>query len=150
MAAATSAQIKTQLAHCLKIAEASLPSYWDQHVATAATFARQEVRGRLLERGFEAADVDAWDRLYEFTLDLGVWKSLMLGGEYASFDPAALDALDRRGELAGVTVFVNDEFITTAPSAPGTTVTSGPRVADEGGVFDWHVDPDDPHHGIQW
>ncbi|HEX8158775.1 MAG TPA: hypothetical protein VF526_15425 [Solirubrobacteraceae bacterium] len=152
MAAATTIQVRKSLAAQLKLSDQSeLGQHWDDTIDRALLFAVQEVYGRLLARGFRLdEEIRAWDRLGEFTLDLAVWKSIMLGGIYAGFDPAALAALDRRAELASVYVFVNGDLVEIRPAMgkPGTAMTGGPMARDASGVFDWQ--PGEPGYGIEW
>lgn len=150
MAAATSAQIKTALANLLKVTEASLADHWEAISVQAQTFADQEVKGRLYRRGFTAANVADWDRLFEVTLDLGLWRCIMLGGVYSGFDANVIKALDRRDELDGILVFVNGEWVQPPMGQPGTITTAGQMAEDPGGVFNWNPRDDPNKYGIEW
>lgn len=154
MAAATAAQIRTLLAAVLKMDESgpnAMPDYWDAHCEAAATAAYYQCRDGLLSRGFLPEHVAAWDRLYEFTLHLGVREALLLGGAYADAGAQTVERLERKAdELAGneqkgikpVLVFVGDEWIKPAADRPGQAAGAGPTVAQASGVF--RFDDSDP------
>lgn len=79
----------------------------------AVQSAEQEVRGRLLGRGYTDAQVSAWDRLEEYH---GIVSRVILWGlsraVAAGYDPEARKELsDRRKELATVEVFVGGELV---------------------------------------
>lgn len=136
MAAATAAQIKTALSRVLKFAASvPLPTYYDDLCAIAETFGYQEVVGKLVARGYrQTEDVDAWDRLYEFTLELGLWKALSLSGSYDEEVKSLLATLDRREELLTVAVFVNKVFVRPGADQAGTPAYGGP-INQASGVF---------------
>jgi hypothetical protein len=148
MPAATAAQIHTALSALLKIAdETTMASYWNSICAAAATFAQQEVQGRLYRRGLAMADIANFDRLYEVTLDLGLWKSVMMGGLYAQFDPSAMKALDRREDLDTMLLFVNGVW--TQPHVGPHLASTGPLMQGYG-QFTYNPDGDDVDQGIPW
>lgn len=150
MAAATAAQVKSALASMLKISEYELPDYYVAVTPQAATFGRQEVYGRLLKRGFVTGEIDGFDRLNEFSLDLGLWKAIHLAGLYGQFDPVAVSALDRRAELGEVLVTVAGVWVQPRGAArPATATTAGPA-ANGGGVFDFDPGDDSGNLGIDW
>lgn len=152
MAVAQPSDILTALSAQLKINDQTILSpYWTAITTRAALFAQQEVYGRLLARGFRLAeDILPFDRLYEFTLDLGVWKSVMMGGLYANFDATALAALDRRAELAEVFVFVNGVWVQPALGEPGVVNSGGgPLAPDPTSVFTFDA-TDRSNYGIDW
>jgi hypothetical protein len=149
MPAATVPEVKNALIALLKHGgESDLAQHWDTICAQAAEYALNEVKGGLLRRGFQLADVAAWDRLYEFTLDLSLWKALILGGAYSGFDGATVQALDRRKELADVLVFVNGVWVQVSAGSPGTVTTAGPSTTN-GGVFSYD-DTDRNDLGFRW
>ncbi len=152
MATVTAAQLHTSLGNVLKLTdEASLPAYWDSVVDEAATFAYNEVRGALEARGFKLADVLAWDRLFEVTRDLGLWRSIVMGGVYAKFDAEVIKALDRRQELRTILVAVNDLYVKPAVGEAGMAATGGPLLDDNNTTFSYKGGSDNgPHNGIQW
>ncbi len=135
MAAATASAIKSRLAGLLKVGEATLAAYWTDHCNQSATFADQETKGRLYKRGFIPTDVANWDRLYEVTLDLGLWRAIMLGGVFSSFDATVIKALDRREELDSILVFVNGIWVQPPAGNAGMTSTGGPLANDPGAIF---------------
>ena len=150
MARITADEVRTALASVLKMEEDALPSSWDDKCARAATYANGAIIGALMSRGFRLdEEVLLFDRYAEFAADLGVWKALMLGGGYGSFDVRTLGALDRHEELKTVYVFVDDEFIKPASGQPGTTTTGGPLAQDSSAVFNWDAS-DRVNRGIDW
>lgn len=150
MAQITGAQIHTALASQLKMDETSLPPSWDDLCSRGATYANGAIIGTLLSRGFRLdEEILLWDRYTEFAADLGVWKAMMLGGGYGSFDAKALNALDRHEELKTVYVFVGETLVEPPMGAPGVTASGGPLQNDPNSVFPW--DPGDPiDQGFRW
>ncbi len=150
----TAAQLRTAVASVLKISEVDLPQWWDSVTTQAANFAEQEIKGKLLARGYDLLvpgsnlDITHWDRNYEFSRDLGVWKSLILGGAYQSVPPDILAALDRRQELRDVVVTVAGLWVKPSGDKPDL-VRTGRLGLTDGGIFSFDED-DDPHYGIQW
>lgn len=135
MAAATAAQIKTRLADLLKVKEQALADHWDGLCEQSATFSINEVRGRLYRRGFSAADVGAWDRLAEVTLDIGLWRAIMLGGVYSGFDAGVIKAFDRREEMDTILVYVSDLWVKPPEGSAGMVATAGPLADDPDATF---------------
>lgn len=73
MAYITDNELKTYLAAHLKAAGvSSLPAHWDVLVPIANTAAYNEIRRRLLGRGFTTAQIDAWDERVFFSYSLSV------------------------------------------------------------------------------
>lgn len=150
MAYITASQLQAALASFLKIREADLPDYWQPLSSQAANFARQEIVGRLLRRGFTEAQVDAWDRDFEFSRDLGLWKAVVLGGAYTGFDANVLKALDRRRELDEVLVFISGVWVKPTGDQPSLAAT-GPMAESAGGLFGVYPDADDiSDERMQW
>lgn len=149
MARITEAQLHFSLSKLLKFSdESSMPDFWDEIVSEAATFAYNEVRGRLEARGFSRANVDGWDRLEEVTRDLGLWRSIVMGGVYSSFDAKFLASLDRREELSHVLVAVSDVWV-KPPSGEAGTVSTGKSRATVNGQFTYDGD-NQIDQGIAW
>ena len=152
MPTVTANQLHFSLSKLLKFGdEGTMPAYWDDTVAEAATFAYNEVRGVLESRGFSLTDVQNWDRLLEVTRDLGLWRSIVMGGAYGKFDPEVIKALDRRQELHTILVAVNDQYLKPASGEAGMAATGGPMRDDPNATFNYQGGPDnEPHYGIQW
>lgn len=144
MAALLDTDVLADLADVLKQAAADLPDHWGRIVPRAHASAVQEIYGRLLNRGFTAAQVDAWDRVEEFERDLSLYWCLVRGGAYGQIDEAALKALDRRKELDAVLLFINGVWVKPTGDQPGLVSTSGPSL--DGGVFNY-PDPEAPGFG---
>jgi hypothetical protein len=68
----------------------------------------QEILGRLLNRGFTTAQIDAWDRRVEFSLDISTWFALrhIAQAEDSDLWP---QKFDRREELDTVVVVSDGE-----------------------------------------
>lgn len=147
---ASAAEVKAALARLLKVSEAEMPAYWDGVCAQAAAFGSGEAAARLLRRGFDEQTAHSWDRRFEFTLDLSLWKAIMLGGAYSSFAPETVRALDRREELGEALVFVGGVWVRPALGDAAQAMTGGPRSADAEGVFNWQPDEDPVNYGIEF
>lgn len=75
-------------------------------VADANEWAYNEIRSRLIYRGFSQAQIDAWGRRAEFNLALGLYWSFVLGGVSEQLPEGYLSKLDRRDELDEVFVLL--------------------------------------------
>lgn len=142
--ALTDAQIKTIVAALLKKDEDLLPSYFDTLITKGNTFAQQEIKGRLLRRGFSLAQTTGFDRFDEFTLDLACWWVLTRAGMLDAYSDLSLKVTDRREELDTVLVFVDGEWVQPPTGNPGLVASGGP--SSDGGIFNW-PDPDDSNLG---
>lgn len=113
----TDADVRLAVAGTLKVDPADLAGYWDDLIRQCHQSAYWDVRGALLQRGFTAAQVDAWDRGAEFERDLTIYWCLVRGGTLVpALSAEALDRLDRRAELAAVLVET-----AAAPQPPART-----------------------------
>ncbi len=153
MAYASASEVHKALADGLKITEGEMPPHYRAITNRAAAYARNEIKGRLLKRGFRSTgdyDLDNWDRNGEFSLDLALWKSIMWGGLYNSFDRTAIAAFDRREELDSVLIYINEVWIQPTGDEAGLAQT-GERDNAEG-LFGTFPDPDDVRRDepIQW
>ena len=96
----------------------------------AVTSAQQEIRGRLLSRGYTDAQVTAWDRLEEYH---GIVSRVILWGLSraiaAGYDADTRKEMsDRRKELDTVGVFVNSTLVNPLAAdrtSPGGSVGYG-------------------------
>ncbi len=150
MPAATAPEVMDALADVIKQDVGSLAGYWAGHCQRASAFAYQEARDGLLSRGFLIAHVTGWDRLFEFTVELAVWKALHLGGAYDAVPKETLEGLDRREDLKSVLVYVNGIWIKPVGDQPGLAASAGPTVAQNSGVFRFDDGPDAwPDYGIR-
>lgn len=102
----TADQITAVLAAQLKVdtTQTPLDAFWSTLVAQAQTRAYNEIQMRLLERGYTAAQISAWDRGAEFELDIAVWWCLTQGAGLSAADLKGVDRFDRREELRSVSV----------------------------------------------
>ncbi len=152
MAAVTAAQVHRSLADALNIAdESALPPRWDGIIDEAVTFSANEVSGVLESRGFSVANVAAWDRLFEVTRDLALWRTIVMGGIYNSFDANVIKTLDRRAELHTILVAVNGIYLKPALADAGMAATGGALADDGTATFTYKGGKDnEPHYGIHW
>jgi len=100
-------EFTTHVAASLKVASSDLASYWSEIAGKAHQSAYYDIRGALINRGFSAAQVDAWERGAEFERDIGLWWAIIRGGRPAHIDDQMMEALDRRMELKTVAVEVS-------------------------------------------
>lgn len=75
MAYITDANLKAYLKAHLK-SGGTLPDYWDVLIPIANTQAYNEIRRRLIGRGYLAADIDNWDEREFFSYSLGMCQLL--------------------------------------------------------------------------
>lgn len=140
MAFLTDNQCLQSVADLLKVALASLPSYWTNVVSEAHTSAYQEIVGRLLRRGYTKAQIDQWDRGAEFERSLTLFWSAVNGGGLANYDDKFIARFDRRKELDEVLLSIGGVYVYPNQSTPGTIGTGGPNTTRD--IFVW-PDPDD-------
>lgn len=148
----SSSQLLTAVSSILKIAESALPGYWSSVTVQAANFAEQEIKGRLLKRGYPLTDpsnkdITHWDRNYEFSRDIGLWKALILGGAYESQARETLDALNRCAEVDTVIVTVLGEWVKPSGDKPDL-IRSG--MMDPGGTGRFDIDEREDNYGIEF
>lgn len=124
------------VAAALKMDVADLGAYWDAQAQRAHQSAYLDIRGALLARGFTAAQVDAWARGEEFEHDIGLFWALVRGGRPAHITEEMLAALDRRAELATVTVEIDSGTPQTPSTVPGRIVAGVLATVDADGNDD--------------
>lgn len=117
----TREEFRQSLADTLKVSVSDLGSNWDRQCEEAMRSAYLDIRGALVQRGFTAAQVLAWERGAEFQRDIGHYWALVRSGAAVPMDDRILERLDRRKELMTVVV----EIDTGVPQAPAY---SPPRV----------------------
>jgi hypothetical protein len=117
MSFVTDSQLKTRIAAQLKQDSSSLPTYWDTIITDARNSAYREIQAALLQRGYTAAQIAAWDRGAEFEIDIGLFWALVKGAGMKGEDIKFIQLLDRRKELAVVDVTNSDVLQTPEPAA---------------------------------
>lgn len=124
MAYVTEATLKTFVAAQLRMRSGSdtLIASYDVVMPYAVAYGYGEIRGRLLNQGYSTAQIDAWDRRVEFSLDLGTWYCLRDAASLQSEDNW-VEKFNRAKELDGITVLVND--VAVAPQAGASLVKHG-------------------------
>lgn len=119
----TDDDIRTALGAHLKLADpADIPDSADAAVPSANQSAYDEIRGRLIGRGFTATQVDSWDRRAEFNRDIALFWCLVHAANLSATD-VWVGKLDRRAELDTVAVAIDGVVV-----LPGAT-TGGQFIA---------------------
>jgi hypothetical protein len=95
----TADELKQIVADALHQTTAQLPSEWDRIVFLSNQTAFMDIRGKLLQRGYDTAQMLNWDRGPEFQRDLGLYWSLVRGAGLHGYDDKFINKLDRRKEL---------------------------------------------------
>lgn len=87
--------------HLMKSPAEILQPHWDSIVNAGITTGYWACVHAWVLRGYTQAQVDQWDRLAEYQLDIGAWFALKRLSAMIpdSLGQANLDALDRRPEL---------------------------------------------------
>lgn len=124
----TDAQLKDRLASLLSKNGAALNAdKWDVIVSDSNRSAYWDIVSRLMNRGYTKAQVDAWDRLAEYTIDIGLYWCAIKGGGLEGYDDKFISKLDRRKELDEV--FVTEAGVEAAIDEGDIGV--GGQVTDE-------------------
>lgn len=112
----TDAQIQTSLLPLLKLNDATtLAAYWTTIISDCHQQAYNEVQGRLLERGYTAAQIAAWDRGAELEKDLSLYWCLTKGAGLNGTDDKWIKVLDRRKELETISVSNAGKVVNPGP-----------------------------------
>jgi hypothetical protein len=129
----TDAQIAIALANRLKQSPNKMPTYWMEIVTSSHASAYQDIVGAFVARGFNATQINAWDRGIEFERDISLYYCLVAGGVLEVYNGKELD---RRRELLSVQIFVNQVWqkpaaATDPAGLPGQVMTG--RIAGDRG-----------------
>lgn len=108
-----------RIADAIKKDPSTLQAWWVNHANSALVYAQNEVKGKLIARGFTSSQIASWDRYDEFVSDIALFRALVLGGMLEGFDRTWVDCIDRRKELKAVQVFVNGAYINPAAGSDG-------------------------------
>lgn len=109
---------------------------WDRHCADASAAAYQDIRGALLARGFTDDQINAWDRLEEFSRALGTYWALYAGmGLQGGYDDR-FEQFDRRAELATIPVTIDGAL--QLPALGDPSVIGAGRLTDTDTSFTRH------------
>jgi hypothetical protein len=123
----TDVEVKTYFAAHLGVDNTALDARYDVLIPRANTAAYNQIRSKLLERGFTLTQIDDWDQGEEFNLDLACCYLLRTGHQTAESD-LWQQKFCRQAELETVTILVDGEVIT--PSATVTGVGYGDMIND--------------------
>lgn len=121
----TDAQLLAALAAVYGKADPAALAVEPGALADANAFAGNEVVGRLLQRGFTLAQIDAWDRRVEFNTTVALWWLFTFGGvPYVGNDQRVKD-FDRRKELSDplTALFIGNVLVN--PNAAGEADPGG-------------------------
>jgi hypothetical protein len=83
------------------------PNSWDSIITDANDSATTYVLNALLARGYTIAQVQQWDALKPFVVDIAEFWALVKGGCTKAYDPTFIQLLDRRQELLTVDIVIN-------------------------------------------
>jgi hypothetical protein len=100
----TDAAILPSLAAQLKVDPSAIDGTWTTLLADCHVRAYGEIRRRILQRGYTAAQLAAWDDGPELERDITLWWTLTQGAGLATIDPREIDHLDRREELGSISL----------------------------------------------
>lgn len=133
----TDAELLAALAGALNKADPSALAVEPGTLASANTFAREEVTGRLLQRGYTRPQIDAWARTREFHECVALWWCFTFGGVPYVGDDRRVKEFDRRAELSDplTAIFIDGKMVLPGANAeadPAGAVASGRM----GGGFD--------------
>lgn len=93
----TDADVQSLMAAALKVSSfGALPPYWTTIVQRAHQAAYNEIRMALMRRGFNPAQIAAWDSGVEYELWLSCWWCCVFGGGFQNYDPTWVRELNRR------------------------------------------------------
>lgn len=108
-------------------------SPWPAIATAAAENAKQTIVAALAGRGYTAAQAEEWDAAATYQRDIGLYFAFTdagAGSAPETYNPAFVNAKDRRAELLTVTLTAGGEVITPdnvfapAPSISGGTLTN--------------------------
>ncbi len=140
----TSSDVLQDISDALKQSgPAALPTWWTNVATQALQQSYYDILGLLLARGFNQAQVDAWDRGAEYQHDLALMYALKRGASVESIDENLLTLLDRREELKTVQVFAAGVWVRPADSQQQGIVTSG-TLASSNDIFATPVGGESP------
>lgn len=127
----TEGDLKQRLADLVAKDVGQLPARWDSTILDSNRSAALDVAGRLLARGYTAAQVDAWDRRAEFNADIGLFWCLTKGGIPTAASDLHIAKLDRRKELDAVLVTIGGVPVEPGGGSDGYGVSGGRMSEDD-------------------
>lgn len=121
------------LANRLHQDAATLPAFWTGLATDGQQRAYQEIVGALDNRGFNAAQIAAWDEGPSFERDMALYYALNGGGRADDVG----SSLNRFKQLAGIAVSIGGVWTQPGLAAPGQVTTGriGPREFGPRGAF---------------
>lgn len=130
MAAVTYSETLAKVCSILKIEVADAPAYYEQVIVDAITASWNQIKTKLIGRGYSISQVQSWDRAREFNLDGATYWAFTIGGIPRPHDREALNKLEEKlAELDTVDILVGDELIEPDSTTIGSTVRFGPITA---------------------
>ena len=121
----TAGEVTRRVADHLSQEPDGLLPKWASIVEDALASATLEIVGAMQARGFSVAQIDAWDRRREYSIDIAKFWALNAGGGLANYSDTFIKNLDRRKELAGVSFTVNGVIVQPGPEASVATPVVG-------------------------
>ncbi len=122
--------VQDLMAAALKVSSfGALPPYWTTIIRRGHQAAYNEIVMALMRRGFNPAQIAAWDSGSEYELWLSCYWSCVYGGGFQNYDPTWVRELNRRKQdLAFVEVSnagVWQPPGIAPPTGPGQAYTAG-------------------------
>lgn len=122
--------VENLMAAALKVASfGDLPPYWTTIVQRAHQAAYNEIYMALVRRGFNPAQIAAWDSGAEYELFLSCWWACVFGGGFQGYDQTWVRELNRRkGDLPNIEVSNAGVWQSPGiapPTGPGQAYTAG-------------------------
>lgn len=145
MSFVTDAAMQEHLKSALHLTTADKPTaYYVALASKANKNAYHTILNILIGRGYTKAQIDAWPGGASFQEDLGVFWAMVKGGAAnpSEYDATLLKLLDRRAELAEVTI---TDAAWEEVDTGGSSFTTGAYDTDDD-IF-VHPDKDDPNLG---
>jgi len=127
----TDAEVKTYFAaHLGLLSEDDTDAKYDVLIPRANSAAYNLIRGKLLQRGFTAAQVAAWDQGAEFNLDLACCYLMRTAAQTTESD-LWQQKFCRKDELEDIPVMIDGEIIDPTTSTGSIGYGDMSRTDDE-------------------
>jgi len=101
----TADAVQQGIADILKVADpTTLEAYYTRIIPDAVGRAYQDILAALLGRGYTAAQIDNWGSNAVYNRDIALFWTLTLAGGLGAYSDQQIAKLDRRPELAKITL----------------------------------------------
>jgi hypothetical protein len=135
----TEPNLRARLADLLSQLDASLPPKWSSIITDSLAAAAGDVKASLLARGYTISQIDNWDRLDEFVIDIGLFWCLTKGGMLGNYSDLFIQKIDRRKELLTAPLLNNGALVNPSPNNANSPVASG-RLSEDGYRFNMNTE----------